>query len=147
VRDIAHEETDAQAADVEAVLASLDISEARREEIIEVWNKADLLDEERLDVAREAAARADKDVIIVSAVTGFGIEALLAAVEERLSRAQSTVEVTLEPADGEGLAWLYARTEVTERETLDDGRTRLTVRADPARLETLKTRFPNQIRA
>jgi GTP-binding protein HflX len=147
VRDIAHEETDAQAADVETVLASLDISEVRREEIIEVWNKADLLDEERLDVAREAAARADKDVIIVSAVTGYGVEALLAAVEERLSRAQSTVEVTLEPADGEGLAWLYARTEVTERETLDDGRTRLTVRADPARLEALRNRFPNQIRA
>jgi GTP-binding protein HflX len=147
VRDIAHEETAAQAADVEAVLASLDISESRRDEIIEVWNKADLLDEDRLDAAREAASRSNKTVIILSAVTGYGVEALLAAIEDRLSRAQSTVEVTLEPADGEGLAWLYARTEVTERETLDDGRTRLTVRADPARLEVLRSRFPNQIRA
>jgi GTP-binding protein HflX len=147
VRDIAHEETAAQAADVEAVLASLDISESRRDEIIEVWNKADLLDEDRLDAAQEAASRSNKTVIILSAVTGYGVEALLAAIEDRLSRAQSTVEVTLEPADGEGLAWLYARTEVTERETLDDGRTRLTVRADPARLEALRSRFPNQVRA
>ena len=147
VRDIAHEETEAQAADVDRVLASLDISEARREEIIEAWNKADLLDSERLEAARQAAARSGRQVMIVSALTGYGVDGLLDVIEDRLSRAQSTVEVTLDATDGEGLAWLYARTEVTARETLDDGRTRLTVRADPSRIEALRSRFPDQVSA
>ncbi len=43
VRDIAHEESDAQAEDVEGVLADLGFDEERRSHIIEVWNKADLV--------------------------------------------------------------------------------------------------------
>ena len=43
MRDIAHEESDAQAEDVEGVLADLGIDEERRSHIIEVWNKADLV--------------------------------------------------------------------------------------------------------
>ncbi|MFO1089983.1 MAG: GTPase HflX [Hyphomicrobiales bacterium] len=142
VRDIAHEETAAQASDVENVLASLDISETRRDEIVEVWNKADLLSDEGLAVAQEAAGRANKDVVLVSAVTGAGIDRLLDVIEARLSKALETVELLLAPTDGEGLAWVYSRAEVTAREQLPDGTTRLTVRADPARMGELRNRFP-----
>ena len=54
VRDISHPETDAQAADVVSILSELGIGEARRDHIIEVWNKADQLPE---DMRGNAPAR------------------------------------------------------------------------------------------
>ena len=44
VRDVSHDETEAQSHDVNLVLEELGIHEDRRSQIIEVWNKADLLD-------------------------------------------------------------------------------------------------------
>ena len=70
VRDIAHEETAAQAEDVAGVLTDLGFDEERRSRIIEVWNKADLVPGERLTVLQELAAR--QGAAIVSAVTGRG---------------------------------------------------------------------------
>ena len=43
VRDIAHPDTDAQKADVEAVLASLGLGEGEGPPRLELWNKVDLL--------------------------------------------------------------------------------------------------------
>jgi GTP-binding protein HflX len=45
VRDISHEDTQAQSLDVEAILSDLGIKPEDHERIIEVWNKLDLLDE------------------------------------------------------------------------------------------------------
>src|SRR5580658_3109218 len=45
VRDIAHADSDAQAQDVQAILAELGVT-AAADKLVEVWNKLDLLDEE-----------------------------------------------------------------------------------------------------
>ena len=73
VRDISHPDSDAQRADVEAVLAQLGVG--REEEgappLVEAWNKLDLLDgDEREAVLDEAARR--KDVVPMSALTRLG---------------------------------------------------------------------------
>ena len=44
VRDISHEDSEAQLQDVQEVLKALGIDEARRDRVIEVWNKIDVLD-------------------------------------------------------------------------------------------------------
>ena len=67
VRDMAHEDTAAQAHDVAEVLSDLGFDE-RRSRIIEVWNKADLVQGERLTVLQELAAR--QAAAVVSAVRG-----------------------------------------------------------------------------
>ena len=54
VRDIAHPDSEAQAADVETVLATLGLAEEGSPPRIEVWNKLDLLEPRR---ARGAARR------------------------------------------------------------------------------------------
>ena len=56
VRDISHEETEAQAQDVEAILTSLGVDDERPR--LEVWNKIDLL---RCDEREATLARADRD--------------------------------------------------------------------------------------
>ena len=48
--------------------------------------------------ARAEAKRAD--AVLVSAVSGFGLDALLAAIERRLDRRRQTLEIVLKPEEG-----------------------------------------------
>lgn len=103
VRDIAHPETEAQAADVEAILSDLGVStEVPR---LEVWNKADMLEPEH--PARAVAARRP-EVHLLSALDGQGVEALSAAVAAQLDGARIRETVELPHDAGRARAWLYA---------------------------------------
>ena len=130
VRDVAHEETEAQAIDVYHVLAELGLSDENRSHIIEVWNKSDLLD---ANGQAGMAAKSDRraDVALISALTGQGIDHLLDLVELKLAKTSTLYEITLGAADGAGLAWAHKRGEVIDRHVYEDGRTKLTLRLDP----------------
>ena len=108
VRDIAHPDSDAQRADVEAVLKEIGGGDAPR---LEAWNKIDLLGEDEADHARAEAARRE-DVAVLSALTGEGVPALLAEVSERLRRENRIRTVKVPASDGELIAWLHANGEV-----------------------------------
>ena len=87
VRDVSHEETEAQSQDVEDVLRQLGIEPNEGRRIIEVWNKVDRLDAEARERHRQsrrpAAGRARP--VLVSALTGEGLDRLAAAIEARLA--------------------------------------------------------------
>jgi GTPase len=129
VRDIAHAETDAQRADVEGVLRELGIDTLPDDSaMLEVWNKVDLLDEEERE-ARTAAARfAARAPVQVSAITGEGFDALIAAIDARLSSGDTVIEVIVPAHDGKTLAWLYSEADVMARAADAAGDTRLKVR-------------------
>ena len=145
VRDISHPETEAQAADVARVLDDLGVDDLRRALIIEVWNKIDRLDVDQRQ-ARNAQAQRDPSRVLVSAVTGEGVDDLLAAVEERLSGENLVYDVFLDPADGQGLAWLHDRGEVLNRENYPDGRVRLSVRFGGEQAGQALARFGKNMR-
>jgi GTP-binding protein HflX len=112
VRDLSHPDTEAQAADVEAILRSLGVMEGEgRVPIIEALNKADKLDPDVHEAAVERAER-DPDVILVSALTGEGIPQLKALLAERLQGPGELHTLMLHPSDGRRLAWLHANGEV-----------------------------------
>ena len=67
VRDIAHEDTDAQANDVYSVLNQLGIGEEGHSKVIEVWNKIDLLDGEALEAIRNVKSDRETEPLLVSA--------------------------------------------------------------------------------
>ena len=139
VRDISHADSEAQSEDVQAILAELDIAD-RADRIIEVWNKLDRLGaEERAQLAQEVEMR-DAAPLAVSARTGEGIDRLLAAIEDRLARGRTLLELTLDAADGQGLHWLYEHAEVMSRSDRDDG-LHLTIRVAPDQVERVKRRF------
>jgi GTPase len=129
VRDVSHEETEAQSHDVSLVLEELGIDEQRRSQIIEVWNKSDLLAPQEL-VNHQAQALRRPDVALVSSLTGDGIDQLLDKIEQRLGQSSTMYDIIIDPSDGKGMAWLHQRGEVLDRKVYEDGRTKLSVRLD-----------------
>jgi len=145
VRDVSHAETEAQAEDVNRVLDELGIDEVRRSQIIEVWNKLDLLDAEAR-TAREMQAARKPGRVLVSAITGEGLPQLLQMIEDRLGADDTVYEVFVDPADGQGQAWLHERGEVLERKTYADGRMRLSVRLTADKAGQAMARFGKAMR-
>jgi len=143
VRDLSHQDTDAQSYDVGKVLAELGI-EAGDTRVIEVWNKIDRLNsEERTRIFNLAERQTERRrPLLVSALSGEGIDQLLAAIEMRLGEKRQTLELSIDTSDGAGLSWLYRHSEVLSREMREDGRMALSVRADPKNAEMVKHKYP-----
>jgi GTP-binding protein HflX len=142
VRDVSNGDSEAQLHDVEKVLGELGIAAADRR-LIEVWNKIDCLDTEaRARVLNLMERRsADRRPVAVSALTGEGMSGLLAAIEAHLGESRQTIEVSVDPADGAGLSWLYRHSEVLAKDVHDDGRLTVTVRADADNAARVRAKF------
>jgi GTP-binding protein HflX len=145
VRDISHVESDVQGEDVAKVLSELGIDPNDSARLMEVWNKADLLNRDARLAVTNAARRipADRRPVVISAVTGDGLTELLERIEARLASERTQLALTLDPSDGKGLAWLYKNSEVLERRNQSDGSVFLEVRVAPERTEQVHRRFPN----
>ncbi len=145
VRDIAAPETEAERSDVEQVLTELGLGEDDARQVIEVWNKIDLLpaeDREWIEArARRAGQGGGRLAVPVSAVTGEGCEALLQLLASLVDRAPE-IEAVFAPSDGEALAWLYRNGRVMRRETLDDGAVHVSVRLEDQALGRFERLFP-----
>lgn len=147
VRDVSHEDAEAQLHDVENILTELGIDprhEAQNKRIlIEVWNKIDRLDwatRERLaNIARRQPPT--NRPVLVSATTGEGLDALAASIEARLTAGREVIEISLDPADGAGVSWLHRHTEVLNKALDKDGRIAMTVRAEPDKAARLRAKF------
>jgi GTP-binding protein HflX len=144
VRDISHEDAEAQERDVEAVLRQLGIDPDADggQRIIEVWNKIDrFAPDERQNLQNIAARRpAERPCFLVSAETGEGVDALLAAIEERLAATRTTLNLSIDASDGAGISWLHRNAEVLNKE-LHDGRFDMTVRVDETKRDIVVSRF------
>ncbi len=134
VRDVAHPDSMSQRSDVIAVLEGLEkdgtLDSDWRDRLIEVLNKADLM-------GGVANVPPRGDAVPISAVTGEGLPALLAAVDARIAAGMEQLDYAIEPSDGASIAWLYQHGEVVQRSDEDDAihlRVRL-LPADRARFE------------
>ena len=119
VRDISHPDSEAQAADVEAVLASLGLDDEGAPPRMEVWNKIDLLEGSARDERLGEAARKE-DVVAVSALSGEGVDELREAIAASLQSGAQTHYVELALSDGTKAAWLHARGEVLNQKAEGD---------------------------
>ena len=144
VRDMSHEDSAAQSHDVGKVLGELGI-ETADPRLVEVWNKID-----RLDGDGDARARLfnlaerqpeTRRPIPVSALSGEGVEHLIAAIEARLNEKRQTFELAIDPADGAGLSWLYRHSEVLSKGMREDGLLGVTVRADAEKAARVRAKF------
>ena len=138
VRDIAHPDSEAQAADVATVLASIGVSGEEAPPMIEAWNKVDLVDEEAAEALRTEAARRD-DVVVLSAQTGEGVPALLEMLSARLHMGGRVHRLSVPASDGARLAWLHHHGEVLETEPGDE-ETVVTVRLNEASFQRFQSR-------
>ncbi len=143
VRDVCHEDSAAQAADVREVLALLGIDAGDGDRIIEVWNKIDLLPPDRRASLPAMTAGTDRRrrPVLVSAVTGEGVDALAAEIEARLAEGRDRYRAVVAAEDGAGLAWIHEHCEVLERTTDTEGRTDVIVRVPEKHLDAFRRRF------
>ena len=143
VRDVSHGDTEAQSQDVATVLRQLGIDPSEQRRIIEVWNKIDRVDaDERTRLRNLAARQRDADrPVLVSAISGEGLDALSGAIEARLGESRMTVDLLLDPADGAGVSWLHRHTQVMSKALRDDGQLAMTVRAERAEAQRAQARF------
>ncbi|MDP5216288.1 GTPase HflX [Ruegeria sp. 2205SS24-7] len=118
VRDISHDETEAQAADVEAILTSLGVEEDRPG--LEIWNKIDQLPDEMRDSIATRAGRED-GVFAISAVTGEGIDALLDRIAVELQGARHETVLRLGFSDGRKRAWLFEQDLIQSEKQTEEG--------------------------
>jgi GTPase len=139
VRDISHADSDAQNQDVEAILNELGVAD-RADRLIEVWNKLDRLDGAERALIEQEHEAAGAPPLAVSALTGEGVDRLLAAIEDRLARDRSLIDLRLDATEGQGLHWLYEHTEVMSRADREDG-VHLTVRVAPDQVDRVNRRF------
>jgi GTP-binding protein HflX len=142
VRDVSHEDSTAQSQDVVTTLRELGI-EPGDPRLIDVWNKIDRLSaDHRMALANQAERReASERPVLVSAITGEGVDALNAAIDAKLARGRQVLELTLDPADGSGLSWLYRHTEVLEKAMSGDGRLHVTVRGSAEQAARVRAKF------
>ncbi|MBK8542183.1 MAG: GTPase HflX [Caulobacteraceae bacterium] len=155
VRDIAHPQSEDQKTDVLGVLAQLSKDAGDKSPpILEAWNKIDLLDEDtRIGRLRRAEAAGQGQgalpPVALSAETGEGVEALLAAIDRAAFSATRVITLTLAPDDaGRIRAQIASHGKIVEESTDDDGN--LTLRAellveDAARFAPLEP-LPEELR-
>jgi GTP-binding protein HflX len=136
VRDISHPDTAAQARGCRthpaAISASTPSDKPPRHRGLEQ-------DRPLLNVARNKPR--DERPALVSALTGEGLDRLLGRIEDLLARGRVSLDVVIDRADGEGLAWAYRHAEVMARLDDEDGDIHLTLRVSPERLERVRGRF------
>ncbi len=144
VRDRASDTDEDQRRDVMTVLAGLEADAGTAmPPLIEVWNKADLMDAERKTALALAASHAENPVAaLVSSTTGLGIGALLARIETELLKDSQVISVSILPQQGEARAWLHANGDVLDETSDETGCSRLVVRLPEGAAGRFRARFP-----
>tara|TARA_R110002074_G_scaffold247922_3_gene419898 strand:+ start:220 stop:1548 length:1329 start_codon:yes stop_codon:yes gene_type:complete len=145
VRDAAHEESDIQKSDVEGVLKSLGLIgekvKGSPRPLIEVLNKIDSLDAAHHDAIVNTASR-ESMTVATSALTGEGVEALLALIDAHVTYKGFPLTIALRADEGEAYAWLHENGQVRNRETAEDGSVTLDIVLPDAEIGRLEKRFP-----
>lgn len=141
VRDVSSSETEAQCADVNAILKDLGVDTQNDPRLIEVLNKMDMLPESADPWLRNPELRGRQ--IPISALTGEGVDTLLTTIEHILGQNHSHVAITLDVSNGKALAWLHRHASIVGR--TDDGEViNLDVVIDAGEYQRFQSLFENQ---
>jgi len=126
VRDIANADSAAQRRQVLEILTELGVIDgeggASKMPILELWNKWDLLDDERR-IELEPLANGE-DLLPLSAVTGFGVEELRERLGALLTSGARLHSITVHASDGARIAWLHRHGEVVAEAETGEGELR-----------------------
>lgn len=139
VRDVSHPDWMAQRDDVLSVLTELGVGDQAQSEMIEVWNKIDLVPKDGRPVA--VNGKREPKSVSVSAVTGENLNRLLAMIDDALSLSAVEAELRLEPHDGADIAWTYENADVLKRTSDAKGRVKLRVAIAAAAMPKFERRF------
>lgn len=150
VRDISDPLSEQRCENVLDVLAQINAGPEHGQDMIEVWNKADLLEKSTFDTLLERVVarheiESEPAAYIISCVSGKGIERLRGGIETALTQKDETVSVLIGPADYKIRAWLHEKGHVVSESTRDTGACDMQVQLSDADAGKLKARHPDII--
>lgn len=133
VRDMSDPLTERRREEVMDVLSQIEAGPEHGQEIIEVWNKSDLLsDHDMASLAERAQASRDLDDMMsayqISCLTGEGIDVLKAGIEDALTANDHVLQVKITPDAFSVRAWLHENGQVLEESSGKLGIVEMTVR-------------------
>ena len=146
VRDRSSADDIAQKRDVELVLDALQSQTGRDlPPIIEAWNKVDLLSSEvQAKLEETAKAKTPQPAIMISALTGDGVDSLIDQITRNLRASAVLAKITLQPAQGAARSWLHEHSDVDEEDVQPDtGAVCLHVNFNLAELGRFQAAFPD----
>jgi len=127
--------------DVTAVLMDIGLTdEDLLSKVIHVLNKTDAITE-----TRDIIQRQFPQGVMVSALTGEGIDDLFAALEKKLSLLERQFQVTLSPYMGDARAWLYRHGRVDHSQANEVGDTLMLVTLSAADYARFSSRWPDLV--
>lgn len=126
VRDITDPNHELQAQDVLSILSDLGLKDKDNANILEVWNKLDGLDADKAVYFRQLANKSDH-AVGVSALTGEGLDTLLARIESELSGVVMERTLVLKPQQFGLLPQIYEHSKVLGRHDKEDGSVQLDI--------------------
>lgn len=123
VRDVTSKEFDVQKHEVEKVLKNLGINIQEKSNVLEVFNKVDLMDSDNnLPFQNEKT-------VAISAITGEGFNQLISRINDFFNKTKQIKTYKLLFHEGKKISWLFQNTDILEKEETDEGFL-LTVRSD-----------------
>jgi GTP-binding protein HflX len=114
----------AQSEDVRSVLKDLEINPEDKSHVIEVWNKTDNISMDDVEALQKRLLPGKGDEpnqVAVSALTGQGIDNLLALIEQKIAGDLISRKIEVAPEHFADVAWLYENAIVQDRQAKDDG--------------------------
>jgi len=139
VIDVSRRDYLAQKQDVISILKDMAIDYESDPRVIEVFNKADLLEDDDFQLV-EARKESTVSCVCISALTGAGLDDFLTAVLHVLSQNRQQAIFDIRPEDGKALSWLYEHSDVQNRED-QETTIRVHVSMDPADYKRFQQRF------
>ncbi|MCL6229606.1 GTPase HflX [Bartonella bilalgolemii] len=121
VRDVSDPDHHAHAQDVFEILSSLGIDINNIDHIVEIWNKIDMLDHHALGVLQTNSKKMLNSALMMSALTGKGLDQLLALIEKKIFGDIQSVELILKPNEMRIIDWFYKNSSQIEQKSNDDG--------------------------
>lgn len=119
VIDVSRPDYEAQRQDVIKILGDLGIEYKINSRVIEVYNKIDQLSPTQLE-DWQIEARNDPRKVLISAISGQGIDALLQRVVEVIGQNRHQAIYKIPCTEGKAMAWLYEHAEILDRREEDD---------------------------
>ena len=145
VRDISDPLTERRREEVMQVLDQIDAGPRHDQDIIEVWNKVDLLGEVQMDsISERSAASLELEDMIpaytVSCHKKAGLEKLQDGIEAMLTKSDEILSVEIPPASYDVRAWLHKNGHVISEKTRRNGNCEMSVRLSDSDAGKLRAR-------
>lgn len=147
VRDISDPLSEARKQDVLTILDSIEAGPKHDQQMVEVWNKMDVLDPDAFqnltDTSKAMNRNEDNTVSYpISCIKNIGLDVLMLGVEDLLSQFDQIVEVVIEPKDYSIRAWLHEHGDVINEEIGETGNSTMQVRLPHVNVGMLRGRHP-----